>query len=63
MKKQKITETNKAKFFGLLKRAALTPDSTSQKKSGALTGEDCSDKQTHSHSSANVVSRRGGKSR
>jgi len=61
-KKQKITSTNKGQFFGLLKRAARTPDPTSPEKSDALPVADYSDTQIHSHSSANVVSRRGGKS-
>ena len=62
-KKQKITSTDKATFFTTLKRAAVTPDPTSQQISEAQTVADYSDTQTHSHSSANAGVKRGGKSR
>jgi hypothetical protein len=62
-KKQKINSTNKADFFGVLKRAALTPDPTIHKKSASQTVSDYSETQTHSHSSASAASKRGGKSR
>ena len=62
MKKAQITETNKTDFFSLIKRAALPLSPTSQKKSGSLTGGDCSDKQTRSRTSANAALKRGGKS-
>ena len=62
-KKQQITETNKAQFFQTLKRAALTPDPTNPQKSDGQTVADYSDKQTRSHTSANVGEKHDGKSR
>jgi hypothetical protein len=62
-KKQNITSTDKAKFFNTIKRAALPLSPTNPQISEAQTVSDCSDIQTHSHSSANAGVKRGGKSR
>lgn len=62
-KKQKIISTDKGKFFGLLKRAALPHDQTGQQKSDAQTVADYGGNQTHSHSSGDADGKHGGKSR